>query len=179
MSSRQHLRDFQRQLAEKLARSEREGRLADWLAMRTGDHHYLLPLSHLGEVVPHMTRLSLPHVKPWVLGVSGLRSGLCVLLDLGRWLGLPNLGEGGPATAPAWVSFAPALGVQAAFRVDTLLGLRQRAAFQAGSASASPALGLHAHWRDGQGQDWLELNLLAMAQNPDFLNIHQGAAGSS
>lgn len=185
MSTRPSLQSYQEQLAQRLADTERTGRTADWLALRLGGHDMLLPLTQSGEIHPSGILQPLPLTAPWVLGVTGLRGTLTLLVDLARWWGWPSPADrpvalpGSDAlatTGPSlkWVGVHPSLGLAFAFPVEQLRGLRHRSEFTPLEQPAPPDSerpGLSRRWVDPQDQLWREIDLQALAQSPDFLDI--------
>lgn len=175
MATRVDLNDFQQQLARRLADAGSQAQAAQaahWLAIAEGGYRLLLPLTHAGEIFTPAPVQPLPWVKDWVKGVATWRGGLYTVVDLLRCLGLPHVGEAVPPQH--FVSFSPALGVPVVWPVGRLLGLRSAAEFVPGEAGGplpdTPVLRQVLH--DSAGQPWLELDLRALAQSPDFLDIH-------
>ena len=173
MNSRITLQAFQEQLVRKLADSAQHGLAVDWLGVSLGeDVRCLLPLAQAGEIASPTPLQPLPHAQSWVLGAASVRGTLTVVVDLARFLGVPAGAV--PAMAPArhWVSLNPALGVNAAFQVDRLLGLHgvgdMRREEDAGTL-LHPSV-RHA-WRDAAGQVWHELDLVHLSQSNAFLDV--------
>lgn len=172
MATRVDLNDFQQQLARRLADAGNQAQSAHWLAVAEGGQRWLLPLTHAGAIFPPTPVQPLPWVKDWVSGVATWRGGLYTVVDLLRCLGV---GETGQRGAPQhFVTFSPALGVNVVWPVGQLLGLKGAADFvPATSAAPLPATPvLRQVLQDSAGQTWLELDLRALAQSPDFLDIH-------
>lgn len=170
VAPRPSLQAFQAELARKLAESADRPLASGWLGVSWQGVRALLPLAQAGEIF-HPTLLQrVPHTQPWVLGVASLRGGLTLVVDWVRYLGLPRqtLLRDGDDTV-YWVSFSPALGLGVALCVDRLLGLHTSADFVVEGAGECPA-GVRQLCRDAQGQRWLELDLIALAQSPDFLD---------
>lgn len=171
MAARISLSDFQAELARKLAESTQRPMSAGWLGIAWQGVHALLPLSHAGEIFNPSALQRLPHTQSWVLGVTSLRGGLSVVVDWVRLLGLASQDTWHPAELETvyWVSLNPLLGVGAALCADHLLGLHGPADFHMDAqAPAHPAV--RQLWRDGKGQTWHELDLVVMAQSPEFLD---------
>lgn len=164
------LQAFQTELARKLAESADRPLASGWLGVSWHGVRALLPLAQAGEIFNPTPLQRLPHTQPWVLGVAGLRGTVTVVMDWVRFLGLPAQAQtlGGEDTV-YWVSVNPAVGVGAALCVDLLLGLRGAHEFTAEAAGPCPA-GVRQWCVDADGQRWLELDLVALAQSPEFLD---------
>ncbi len=172
MNPRITLQAFQEQLVRKLADSAQQGLAVDWLGISVGaDVRCLLPLAQAGEIAAPTPLQPLPHARPWVLGAASVRGSLTLVADLAGFLGLSP----GGATAQAgrhWVSLNPALGVNAAFQVERLLGLHG-----AGDLRHDEGAGTLHHpsvrqvWRDAAGRVWHELDLVHLSQSDAFLDV--------
>ncbi|WP_295539058.1 chemotaxis protein CheW [uncultured Pseudacidovorax sp.] len=175
MAERETLRAFQARLAERLQAAQSRPVAAQWLAVHAGGRACLLPLPQAGEIFPWTAPQPVPHVRPWFLGVANLRGRLCGVIRLAHWLAdspLPAI-EPVAEDAPAHlVALGDALGVNAALRVDRLLGLRGAGSFlrvQQADAVRPPWLG--PCLEDAQGQAWQVLDLQALATESAFLQI--------
>lgn len=177
MPKRQSLKELQERLAQRLTAAKTEAVTATWLAIEAGGRRYLLPLVQSGEIFPWSTVQAVPYTKPWYVGVANLRGGLHSVIDLAGILG--------PAAAPVsarsadritsesrLVSLHAALGLNAVLWIDRLLGLRNPGAFGAQAERPADAPGCVARVVvDAQGQDWQELDLQALVNEPEFLAI--------
>ncbi len=170
VAPRPSLQAFQAELARKLAESADRPLASGWLGVSWQGVRALLPLAQAGEIFHPTLMQRVPHTQPWVLGVASLRGGLTLVVDWVRYLGLPRqtLLRDGDDTV-YWVSISPALGLGVALCVDRLLGLHTSADFVVEGAGECP-VGVRQLCRDAQGQRWLELDLIALAQSPDFLD---------
>lgn len=174
MANKQALRDLQTRLALRMqqVRSEKPG--VSWLAVDAAGHGLLLALRQAGEIAGLGPVLPVPHTRPWLLGVVNLRGGVFTVIDLARFLGLRAAGSA-PLKEPArLVAFNAGLGINGALLVDRLEGLRHAADLKveddAADAGARPAFAL-ARWRDAAGKVWQELDLAALARQPQLLAV--------
>lgn len=177
MPKRQSLKELQERLAQRLTAAKTEAVTATWLAIEAGGRRYLLPLVQSGEIFPWSTVQTVPYTKRWYVGVANLRGGLHSVIDLAGILE-PAATQ---ATAPGaeritsesrLVSLHAALGLNAVLWIDRLLGLRNPGAFNAESARPAKAPGCVSRVLvDAQGQDWQELDLQALVNEPEFLAI--------
>ncbi len=176
MANRQALKELQERLAQRLTAARSEMATASWLAVEAAGHRYLMPLVQSGEIFPWATVQPVPYTKPWYLGVASLRGGLQGVIDLARLLQRPGsvLPEAGErvSSESRLVSLHSALGVNAVLLIDRLLGLRNPAMFTAIAERLADAPACFAHRLvDAQGQVWQELNLQALAAEPEFMAI--------
>lgn len=174
MAAREALREFQARLASRL-QSAHTTNVAAWLAVEAGAGRYLFPLGQAGEIFPWVAPTPVPYTQPWFLGVANLRGGLWGVAQLSAFMGEQPLRAQAAEVAreqARLVAFNEVLDVNCALVVDRLVGLRGVEAFtasQSPGASAAPWLG--ATYTTAQGENWQELNLQVLAQQPEFLSI--------
>lgn len=176
MAKRQSLKELQERLAQRLTAAKSEALTATWLAIEAGSRRYLLPLVQSGEIFPWSTVQAVPYTKPWYVGVANLRGGLHGVIDLA---GLVQGASRGTArtteritSESRLVSLHGALGLNAVFWIDRLLGLRNPGAFSALGERPADAPGYVTRVLvDAQGQDWQELDLQLLVSEPEFLAI--------
>jgi len=173
MPSKDALRELQLRLANRLQAARERPREAGWLAVECAQLGLLLPLAQAGEIHAARQVAPVPHAKPWMVGVANLRGQLNAVVDLGQFL---HLRDSATPTAPRagaqLVMLNPLLRVNAAIMVDRLAGLRDSEQLERLPASAEPRPGFAGpSWRDLQGRVWQELDLAALAQDPQFLDV--------
>jgi len=151
---------------------------AHWLGLACGGHRFLVPLAQSGEIAVPTPVQALPHAKAWVRGVTNLRGELHVVVDLLRWLGWPPM-DGADAPAQHFVGWSAHLGVNVVWPVDRLLGLRSADGFVP-APEPLPSPVVRQVLADAQGNVWYDLDLLALCERADFLDIHdrQATAGA-
>lgn len=174
-TNRQSLKDLQERLAQRLTAAKTEAATASWLAVEAGGQRYLMPLVQAGEIFPWSAIQSVPYTKPWYAGVASLRGGLHGVVDLARLLNrslVPASSGDRVSSESRLVSLHSALGVNAVLWIDRLMGLRNPAMF---SALGPDPEGAPVYFTrcliDHQGQQWQELDLQALAGEPEFLAI--------
>lgn len=171
MSKKDALRELQLRLANRLQAARERPREAGWLAVECGQVGLLLPLAHAGEIHAARPAAPVPHAKPWMLGVANLRGQLNAVVDLGQFLHL-RPAAAAPRAGAQLVMLNPALRVNAALLVDRLAGLRDSEQMERLPPGDEPRPGFAgAAWRDPQGRVWQELDLAALAQDPQFLDV--------
>lgn len=172
MANREALRAFQTRLASRLQAARTTDVAASWLAVEAGDANYLFPLGHAGEIFPWTPPQPVPYTEPWFLGVVNLRGGLYGVVELAAFAsGRAPASDAAHAQARL-VALNELLDVNCALLIDRLVGLRGIEAFVSSQAphDGAPAWFGHAY-TDAAGALWQELNLQALAQQPQFLSI--------
>jgi twitching motility protein PilI len=181
VDKRQSIREFQTRLAHRLAAKDEAGALASWLAVELCEHRFLLPLEQAGELYPQQPLIRVPYVKSWFLGLANLRGGLFGVVDLAHFLGLRNKLVGDALVGgDAYLVALPAdSDTHCALAVDRLLGLKSRLELTEHVDEAAPVnsktVGLY---RDPEGKAWQEIDLIKLAQLPEFLDIHERPLGA-
>ncbi len=172
MSNREALRALQTRLADRLQAARRQPAAPGWLAVTAGAGRYLLPLAQSGEIFSLPKLVPVPYTTRWFSGVVNLRGGLYGVADLAAFLGDNTARSESGWLAARLVTLNAALEVNAALLVDGLAGLRNPASFvrMEAASAASPAW-LAARYQDAAGLSWQALDLRALAQATDFLNI--------
>ena len=177
MSNREALRELQTRLAQRLHGSGEDTQAASWLAFDCVDQGVIVPLNTAGEIFSLGPLTTLPHTKPWFLGVANLRGQLHGVVDLAAFLGLrapwsdDDLRDSQRLPARL-LAFNPALGSHCAVLMDRLDGLRSATQLQrlAPAATPRPAFA-SAEWRDTEGRIWQEIDLAQLARHEQFLSI--------
>src|SRR5882672_7962609 len=72
MAEKLSLRDYQRDLAERLRAAE-GSRSASMLALQVGEQGWLVDLVDAGEVIPVPPITPVPLAKPWFKGMTNIR----------------------------------------------------------------------------------------------------------
>ncbi|MBG6219828.1 MULTISPECIES: chemotaxis protein CheW [unclassified Janthinobacterium] len=173
------LRQYQLQLIERI-QAARSGALAarKELGVMLGGRPCLLDLTQLGEIViaSGVQIQGVPLAQDWYLGLAAMRGRLTGVVDLARYMGEPACAPGNHCRI---ITFSPRLGLNCALLVERVLGLRQLRTMQsvplpATLPRAAPSWAAQA-LRDSEGQHWLRLDLVQLAQAERFLDA--GFAG--
>ncbi|GMV00803.1 MAG: chemotaxis protein CheW [Burkholderiaceae bacterium] len=172
MADRQHLRDFQARLSERLRRAAAEPAQAARLGVQVGGRRLLVELSEAGEIAAFGDAITpVPLTHDWFVGLVNLRGTLFGVSDLARFAG----GEFTPNTKETrLVALAARLNLNGAILVDRMLGLQNLSAMTAAADdpaddAARPWLGRE--WLDVQGHRWTELSLERLAGDERFLAV--------
>ena len=173
MANREALKDLQTRLAARLQAAKVEDMtVASWLAVESGERHFLLPLAQSGEIFPWVAVQPVPYTQAWFLGVANLRGGLVGVVDLAGLLGSPVQRTEQMLAESSLLALNTALDVNAALLVDRLAGLRGTEAFVASENPAEEAPAFYGTvYIDAAGVRWQELNLQILSQHPAFLSI--------
>ncbi len=174
MANKQALRELQTRLAERMQAARTQPRRQSWLAVECRGQGLLLPLEQAGEISAVVPVLPVPHTLPWFAGVANLRGSLHGVIDLARFLGLPDAAPGDAGRDQArLIALGAPLGLNAALLVDRLAGLRGIDQLRkpdqdddAGRPVFAPT-----RWQDDDGRLWQALDLAELAHDVRFLSI--------
>ena len=165
MSARTSLRDYQRDLSERL-RSAAAGRIASRLGLQVADEAWLVDLTEAGEVLPVPAITPVPLTRPWYRGLANIRGNLYSVVDFPAFLGRAPVLIGDRARL---LLLGERFRLAAALLVDGSLGLRNPAHLK--PSEAAPAAWSRGAYADKDGRQWNELDLKQLAQHPDFLSV--------
>ncbi|HZN86145.1 MAG TPA: chemotaxis protein CheW [Burkholderiales bacterium] len=167
MAQRISLRDYQRELAERL-RAADSARNASKLGLQVGAQRWLIDLAEAGEVIPVPPITPVPLTQPWFRGVANIRGNLCSVVDFAAFLGASPAPPGEQARL---VLFGARFRTGGALLVDRSLGLRNAEELQPQSASGPQAAWLKGEYSDAQGERWKELDVAQLVADPGFLAV--------
>jgi twitching motility protein PilI len=165
MAAKTSLRDYQRDLAERL-RHAGVGSTVSKLGLEVGNEAWLVDLADAGEVVPVPPITPLPLTRPWFRGVANIRGNLYAVVDFPAFLGRSAVAPGEQARL---LLVGERFRVAAALLVDRSLGLRNPAQLEL--ADGEPGLWARARYADAEGRQWKELDLPQLVRHPDFLAV--------
>ena len=167
MAARTSLRDYQRELAERL-KSAAAGRATSKLGLQVGADAWLVDLADAGEVIPVPPLTPVPLTQPWFRGVANIRGRLCSVVDFPAFLG-------GTAAAPGdqarLLLFGDKFRMGSGLLVDRSLGLRPADRLQAEPGGADGSAWQKAQYKDADGRTWRELDVARLVQSPAFLEV--------
>ena len=165
--ARQSLREYQRELSERL-RSAEAGSTASKLGLLVDGNNWLVDLGDAGEVIPLTPITGVPLTQPWFRGVTNIRGNLFSVVDFGAFIG-------GAAVAIADQSRLVLLGerfkTSSALLVERSLGLRSPSQLQAREPQGEPLPWSKGEFADQEGRTWRELDVAQLVQHPDFLAV--------
>ena len=167
MAQRISLRDYQRELAERL-RDADSARSASKLGVQVGAQSWLIDLAEAGEVIPVPSITAVPLTRAWLRGVANVRGNLYSVVDFAAFLGA------GVATASEQarlVLLGERFRSAAALLVDRSLGLRNPAQLRAREPAPGRQTWLRAEYDDDAGGQWRELDVADLVRHPEFLTV--------
>jgi twitching motility protein PilI len=163
------LRAFQQELVARLAAKTASEVESSRLGLACAGRHWLIRLGDAGEVLPIPQVASVPLTKPWFLGVSNIRGNLYGVVEFAGFLGHAAAAAG---AASRLVLFGARAGdLRAGLVVPQVLGLRNLASLAPAEAATDARDWFGPHWVDGDGVHWQEIDLVRLAQDPDFLQV--------
>ncbi|KAF0162739.1 MAG: twitching motility protein PilI [Rhodocyclaceae bacterium] len=179
MAKRISLREFQRDLSERLVSARRgEGGQA-LLGIESGaddlpgGRHWLIDLADSGEVAPLPQLTPAPLTKPWFAGIANIRGVLYSVVDFSAWRG----GAPTPINAQARLLLVGARhGINTALLIRRALGLRPQLQMHATADAGVPAGAAETPWLGGRFKDaqdviWTQLRIPALLADPNYLDI--------
>ena len=168
MAEKLSLRDYQRDLAERL-RAASTSRSSSMLALQVGEEGWLVDLTDAGEVIPVPPITPVPLAKPWFKGMTNIRGNLYSVVDFPAFLG-------GAGVTLAEQSRLLLVGERfrmgSALLVDRSLGLRNPAQLKV-RAKRGGSPWIKAEYEDQDGKGWKELDVTQLVQHQDFLAVAQ------
>jgi twitching motility protein PilI len=167
MAARLSLREYQRELVERL-RQAAHTQSASKLGVLLGGESWLVELADAGEVIPVPPISALPLTQPWFKGLANVRGNLFSVVDFSAFLGLPAVAVTDHARL---LLLSERFRTAAALLVDRSLGLRNATQLEPRhSAQGAPAW-LKAQYSDAEGRLWKELDVVQLARDPHFLGV--------
>jgi twitching motility protein PilI len=166
MAEKLSLRDYQRDLAERL-RAASGTRTASMLALQVGEEGWLVDLADASEVIPVPRVTPVPLTQAWFKGVTNIRGNLFSVIDFPAFLGRTAVAV---SEQSRLLLVGERFRMGAALLVDRSLGLRNPAQLKPATRS-SEAAWLKAEHTDEDGRRWKELDLAQLVQHQDFLAV--------
>jgi twitching motility protein PilI len=167
MAQRISLRDYQRELAERLREAD-SARSASKLGVQVGAQSWLIDLAEAGEVIPVPPITAVPLTRAWFRGVANVRGNLYSVVDFAAFLGTGAAAAGEQARL---VLFGGRFRSAAALLVDRSVGLRNPAQLRARDPASGHAAWLRAEYDDEAGGQWRELDVAELVRDAEFLAV--------
>jgi len=166
MSRRISLREFQENLARRLAEAK-TGERRGLLGIQAGSENWLLDLAETGEILTPSALAAVPLTRDWYRGLANVRGTLYGVVDFSRF----HHGAPTPAVGSARLLLIGArLGVHSALLVTRVLGLRSREDFEPDSGLADERPWVRERVRDMQDHPWLRLDTSRLLAHSAFLD---------
>lgn len=169
MAEKLSLRDYQRDLAERLRAAE-GSRVASMLALQIGDEGWLVDLKDAGEVIPVPPITPVPLTRPWFKGVTNIRGNLFSVVDFPAFIG----GSGVAVNEHSrLLLIGERFRLGGALLVERSLGLRNPAQLTPQEQERDPASQpwIKGAYSDQDGRVWKELDVAQLVQQQDFLAV--------
>lgn len=165
MARRSSLREFQENLARRLAEANSADRRG-LLGFQAGSENWLIKLTEAGEILPSPPLSAVPLAQPWYRGLANVRGTLYSVVDLAQLNGEAPTPPGGRARL---LLIGARLGVHCALLVAGSSGLRSIEDFEA-DPTPDPRPWVAQRLRDTQGRPWLQLDAAKLLASPHFLD---------
>ncbi len=165
MSKHYSLKDFQNQLTRRLQSASTQPVNASRLGFRVAGRNWLVNLADINEVLPVPAILQVPGARRWFRGAANIRGNLYAVSDLGDFL----FTNPTPDSATNRLLLVHAkFGVNAALLVEQTLGLKHLSQLTAAEQGGEWGFASQ-HFRDGDGADWIEIQLATLLTEPAFM----------
>lgn len=164
MAKRFSLREFQQNVLNRIQVQTSGGvsTPAATLGVQIGGQNWLVEMGGIAEVLPLPALAPVPLTKPWFLGVANVRGKLYGIADIASFLGM---GETLRGQSNRVLLLADKYAFNAGLLVPRVIGLRESASW--GQTRVADEIRLS----DEKGQLWRVLDIPALLQNEDFLQI--------
>jgi twitching motility protein PilI len=161
------LRRYQEMLSRRIAAAATTARDDVRLGVRVGKGLWLLRLPDAGEVMPIPPLTPVPLTRSWFRGLSNVRGTLYAVVDLAEFSGgAPTRNQQTARMLLAGQRYR----TDVALIVDRVLGLRRLDDLVAAERSRQLAWAGN-EYRDARGDLWAELDVAALLQAPEFLDV--------
>jgi twitching motility protein PilI len=168
MARRTNLRQFQEDLARRIASADSAASAGRRLAFKAGGTSWLVALPDAGEVLPVPTLTSVPLTRGWVRGMANVRGNLYTVADLAAFAGAKPIQ---PTPRSRLLLVGQRHGINAGLIVDMVLGLRDVADFVERQTDGQTAPWVQAIYEDSNRVSWQQLDVPALLRASEFLDV--------
>ena len=166
------LREFQENLARRLANASAHDTLRSRLVVEAGDFYWLMRLPDAGEVMPVPWLCRVPLTQRWYNGLVNVRGSLFGVVDLADFCGYGAT----PRTAEsAFIACGPRYGLNVGLLVHKVVGLRNAEEFKPVPQTSPDKFWISGLVRDHEGREFREINMATLIRDPEFLSIAKAA----
>ncbi len=164
MAKRFSLREFQQNVLNRIQVQTSGGvtSKAAALGVQIGGQNWLIEMSDVSEVLPMPALTHVPLAKPWFLGVANVRGKLYGIADISAFNGMGDTLRG---QSNRVLLLADKYAFNAGLLVPRVIGLRDSANWTKTRVAGEMRLS------DDKGQIWRTLDIPALLQSDDFLQI--------
>ena len=167
------LREFQENLAKRLANASAQDTLRSRLAFESGGLLWLLRLPDAGEVMPVPWLCKVPLTQRWYNGLVNVRGSLHGMVDLADFCGY---GVTPRTSESAFLSCGQRYGLNVGLLVRKVVGLRNAEEFKPVTSASHSHAWISGVVRDHEGREYREINMATLIRDPAFLSIGAGTA---
>lgn len=162
MAKRFNLREFQQNLLDRMQVQAESGNRAATLGFVLGKQNWLVDMADISEVlaVPEMT--AVPLTKKWFCGVANVRGNIYSISDLGAYM---NFGPTARDLQSRILLVGQKYNFNSGLLVSKVLGLRNAKDWQRSEQGGRVV------YEDSSGQQWIQLDIRQLLQQPDFIHI--------
>jgi twitching motility protein PilI len=161
------LREFQRELAARLAEARAATTPNVRLGVQAGRRYWLIRLDDAGEVLPVPEVTPVPLTRSWYRGLANIRGNLASVVDLAAFMG----GEPTLVTPDCrLVLIADRYGSHSGLLVARMVGLRNLSALERCPPVADRAW-VGACYGEGGERTWHELSVASLVADDGYLDV--------
>jgi len=172
MAKRISLREFQQDLATRLAGTRNTEAKPALLAVLAGAEGWLLDLSDSGEILSVPPIAPVPLSREWFRGLTNVRGNLFSVVDFPAFLGLTPVVPSGESRL---LLVGAKHGVNTALLVSRAIGLRNPDDFETDRRFKDDRPWVSGGLRDSQDRLWKRLAVRSLLADPRFLDAARGA----
>ncbi|MFM8467791.1 MAG: chemotaxis protein CheW [Oxalobacteraceae bacterium] len=172
--SRQSLRDYQRQLAERTTSAQASpSTLSRELGFLAAGSGWLIKLNDAAEIMPVPTMTPVPGTHAWFLGLINHRGKLTSVIDFEHFLGGQS---SSPTAGGRLMVLSDRFPITCALRVAAVSGLMDfsDAISSEDHAVAETSVSIQPRWQGEclriRDKSWHRLDVLALMADPRFIN---------
>jgi twitching motility protein PilI len=166
------LREFQENLARRLANASAHDALRSRLAFESADRLWLLRLPDAGEVMPVPWLCRVPLTQRWFNGLVNIRGTLFGVVDLADFCGY---GVTPRSTESAFLSCGQRYGLNVGLLVRKVVGLRNADEFKPVPHATPAKMWIAGVLSDHEGREYWEINMASLMRDAQFLEISADA----
>ena len=168
MARRTGLREFQLSVAERLRTASTRAALSSKLGFQVGGDNWFVALHQVSEVIPVPQTVGVPLTRAWFRGVANVRGNLYGIVDFSAFQGAEAIT---PGMERRVILVSDRIVGGAGLLVSRMLGLRNPEQFAPAQRPAEAHPWVGSVYTDAGGTRWLELDLPALAREPQFLEV--------
>lgn len=167
------LREFQENLAKRLANASAQDTLRSRLAFESGGLLWLLRLPDAGEVMPVPWLCKVPLTQRWYNGLVNVRGSLHGMVDLADFCGY---GVTPRTSESAFLLCGQRYSLNVGLLVRKVVGLRNAQEFSPVTEARPDKAWISAIVSDHEGREYRVINMAGLVRDPAFMEIGAGAA---